>query len=224
MRYFPAEPPVIICGCHGGGTSFVSKLLRLCNVFMGADAEPILNRKYHESRVFRSQNETFLRPFGDKCGFEEKTVKAFDAALRSPGFIRNQANSVDLGVLSNIFFNSHDRASAWGWKDPRNSLTAPIWRSLFPGAVFVVVTKEPDSGPSNSPSGEWFRRLATDFIRHRYMNPPWLGAYRCAYQVSFERLVTDVEEFNRLLTIAGQSTISTQSHAALLRRAGYEKI
>jgi hypothetical protein len=35
------------------------------------------------------------------------------------------------------------RERAWGWKDPRNSLTAAFWRSLLPEAKFVLCLRNP---------------------------------------------------------------------------------
>ena len=48
--------PIIICGAHGGGTSFTTKMLRHSGLFVGSDVEPFEQRKFHESASFRTFN------------------------------------------------------------------------------------------------------------------------------------------------------------------------
>ena len=31
----------------------------------------------------------------------------------------------------------------WGWKDPRNCLTMPFWRSLLPGLKTIIIVRNP---------------------------------------------------------------------------------
>ena len=220
---FPNRRPVILSGCHGGGTSFVAKMLRHCGLFIGADAEPLDARKYHESRAFRKQNEQYLEGFGEKLGFSDATLLAFDAALSSPGVTVKLAEKIDLKSIGQSYWGNKSRSDLWGWKDPRNSLTAPVWKVHFPDALFVVITKKVDDSASRSPSGEWFRRVASDYARTRYMAPYWLEHWENAKSFQFESLVGDVHSFNRLLAFCGIRALPAVEFEILLKICNYEK-
>lgn len=51
------KPPVVICGCHGSGTSYLVKLLRHNDFEAGKDSGDISSRKVHESKAFSRANE-----------------------------------------------------------------------------------------------------------------------------------------------------------------------
>ena len=83
MTSFPyfSRPPVIICGSHGGGTSFVTKMLRFCGFFPGNDTGRLLDRKYHESASFLNYNMEFGAAFDDQHIFDEAILKRIDKEL-----------------------------------------------------------------------------------------------------------------------------------------------
>jgi hypothetical protein len=219
---FPSNSPVIVCGCHGGGTSLIAKLLRGNGVFMGNDIEPWSARKYHESRCFRKQNESFLLPFGDKCGFSEQTVRAFERFLKQPRKPEVLAAQVDLCGLAREYGCDQPSETAWGWKDPRNSLTAPIWRTIFPSARFVLIRKRADKSVSESPSGHWFRHRASPWLLQAYMNPDWAARDGNVLFVTFEVLVRSVAAFNALLNFCDRPCLEPSSYRELLLRADYK--
>ena len=41
-----------------------------------------------------------------------------------------------------IFFAERTSEVVWGWKDPRNSLTLPVWRSVYPSARVIHVVRD----------------------------------------------------------------------------------
>ena len=214
--------PIIICGCHGGGTSYVAKLLRYQGLFLGADAEPLSSRKYHESQAFRRANESILEEFGDKYGFRESTVRTLPTYLRQPGAAEALAKATDIDGVLDKFWGNEDRTKVWGWKDPRNSLTFPIWRTFFPNARAVVVRKKVDYKLARSPSGKWFREVASPWLREQYSEPTWLGGSEGCITVDFERVVTDVDVFNELMHFTAVSTIKPEEFSRVLTETAFE--
>ena len=224
--FFPYcnSSPVIICGCHGGGTSYIAKLLRYRGLFLGADAEPLNSRKYHESRVFRKANELLLERFGDKCGFAEVTVRSFLSHIRKPGSKVALAKELDLEMILNTFWGLQERKCNWGWKDPRNSLTFPIWQLYFPTARTIVVRKSVGTSRASSPSGKWFREEASRWLREQYSNPPWLNDSNASLVIDFERIVTDLKSFNELMDFTSLPLAKSKEFLNTLTETGFEGI
>src|SRR6266513_708605 len=42
-----------------------------------------------------------------------------------------------------ILVSAFSRATVWGWKDPRNSLTLPFWRAIVPKLRTIIVVRNP---------------------------------------------------------------------------------
>jgi hypothetical protein len=70
----------------------------------------------------------------------------------SPGFVEEQVSVVRRWLFHKahiVKFFGRDRwdrvcggdSSPWGWKDPRTTITFPIWTDVFPGARFVHVVR-----------------------------------------------------------------------------------
>jgi len=120
--------PVCIAGMHRSGTSMVTRLLKDCGLFLGAEEElvgPALDNSegFWENRNFVGLNEDILARFGGSWG----EPPAFPTRWEF-------GSAVDplLGRAGELVarFSRHRH---WGWKDPRNSLTIPFWRRSTPG-------------------------------------------------------------------------------------------
>lgn len=131
-----AGSPVILIGMHRSGTSLVSQLLQKMGVHMGADTT-----KTHESIFFREINRRLMRRFSarwyrpepmwnvvsDQARIED-SVGQFESACQS----RASQAYTGGGVLQD---------SCWGWKDPRSTITLPIWMQLFPKAKVIHIIR-----------------------------------------------------------------------------------
>jgi hypothetical protein len=130
--------PVCITGMHRSGTSMVTRLLKDCGLFLGAEGElagPALDNSegFWENLNFVGLNEDILARFGG----------SWDAPPAFPP--RWEFGPVVeplLGRAGELVarFDSHRH---WGWKDPRNSLTIPFWRRIIPTLKFVVCVRNP---------------------------------------------------------------------------------
>lgn len=138
------KAPVILMGMHRSGTSLVARLLRRFGVFVGAHLDPNL-----ESVFFQDINEWLLRESGGSWTFpdaidylldndESRTLTCgfLGMVLRSPRAISYT------GLRRYLRWGGlHRFESAWGWKDPRNTFTLPLWLELFPDAKVVSVAR-----------------------------------------------------------------------------------
>ncbi|UCH73193.1 MAG: sulfotransferase [Rhodospirillales bacterium] len=138
------RPPVIIIGMHRSGTTMVTRILEKVGLFVGWRKDP-----NHESLLFLQLNEWLMRQAGATWDDPEPIRR-----LLGTETLRNQATRVlrdtlggwpSLGYLGPLKF-ARKRApfaltDAWGWKDPRNTLTYPVWVDLFPGAKILHVTR-----------------------------------------------------------------------------------
>jgi hypothetical protein len=129
---------------HRSGTSLVIRLLREMGLFIGRRLD-----SNDEPWFFTNLNDWLLRqacakwdrPEGldDLLSHDEGREAAADLLcylLRSPRVL------FFLGPVRYARFRSLFRLTfPWGWKDPRNTFTLPVWLDLFPGARVVHVLR-----------------------------------------------------------------------------------
>lgn len=128
---------------HRSGTTMIASMLRQMGVFLGNDLEENL-----ESMYFLTLNEWILRQSGGSWDnpnagkwflnrpeifqliyeYIEERINGFPIVsyLGWKRFIRYR------GKLKNM-------REPWGWKDPRNTFTLPLWLKLFPDAKVIHI-------------------------------------------------------------------------------------
>jgi hypothetical protein len=136
--------PIVVLGMHRSGTRLVVDVLDSLGVFMGADRQADA-----ESVTFMLLNEHLLH----QCG-------AFWSEPMAAHFLLAEAQAQQQLAASVIEalgwqLDNYAGSSAWGriyksvpsgellpfgWKDPRNTFTLPVWKHVFPQlrAVHVV--------------------------------------------------------------------------------------
>ncbi len=130
--------PICITGMHRSGTSMVARLLHRCGLYLGDEgdllmAAPDNPEGYWENVHFKELNEQILDALGGGWDLPPAVTEGWErntelAALRS-----------DAARLVHGF----REIERWGWKDPRNSLTIPFWKSLFPDLKVVICLRNP---------------------------------------------------------------------------------
>jgi hypothetical protein len=201
------EQPVIIGGCHGAGTSFLAKILRHNGLFLGADAGKLTDRKTHESKIFKNCNIQLFRHYANTRSAKVdpeivKLHKSFDAPQLLNEASRNVGSALHL--LFNDFWGKNDRTVKWGWKDPRNSISLPVWRTLFPDAKILILQKKMTKSRSKSGSGDWFKQHSSAFARSYYMNPPTIDTQdKNTKVVEFERMAKERTYLNEIFEWIG---------------------
>jgi len=141
------QAPLIIIGMHRSGTSVVTDALRTMGWHGGADDLG----GHSESNFFLRENQ---RIFGlahadwdnpspvewfldDQDVFDQYTSDLTDR-LASPESI---AYWGDAGSSENLSTGLPNLPYGWGWKDPRNTVTLPVWLKLFPNAKVLNIVR-----------------------------------------------------------------------------------
>ena len=144
--------PIIVIGMHRSGTSLIARVLSRLGIFLGTE----LNN-HEESIFFMRLNQSLFQlahsrwdnpqPFEylmktfesepqfnfDILSFLENTLVSSES-MRYWGIGAKEAlEKMDFGS----FISAIDQP--WGWKDPRNTYTLPIWLQIFPGAKVIHV-------------------------------------------------------------------------------------
>jgi FkbM family methyltransferase len=135
--------PIIVVGMHRSGTSLLSRVLSDLGVHMGGDLS--IN---HESLFFQKLNVKVFDELGRRWDnppevksllenetYTENIVSFFKRNLSKAHFKQFLHPFRDLEALEN------DGIGAWGWKDPRNVYTLPVWLKLFPNAKVIFIKR-----------------------------------------------------------------------------------
>jgi hypothetical protein len=138
------KSPVIVIGMHRSGTSLVSRVLSDLGVFMGWRQD-----RNAEARAFIALNKWLLVQAGAAWDQPEPLdLFLADRPSRTiaADFCRDalagRAGLSFLGPRGWLRTRSLDAyRGQWGWKDPRNTLTLPLWRDLWPNARVVHVLR-----------------------------------------------------------------------------------
>lgn len=125
---------------HGSGTSAVGQILASLGVHLGSRLD-----SHFEANEFWDLNEEIYYRAGASWHRPEPLLHG----LRNPAFRLSataRLSQATFGSLRGFFAGTRLREGAlWGWKDPRTSLTLPLWLSLFPEARVVHVLREPEA-------------------------------------------------------------------------------
>lgn len=135
-------PPVLVIGAHRSGTTLVTNCLEKAGMFVGAELDP-----NNESCYFLKLNEWMLsqagcrwdRPEGFCSVLGQKEIldniiDQVDHMMQVPSaeeYLGKKPDSKSRGIF--------DLSESWGWKDPRNTITLPVWLNIFPDARVVHV-------------------------------------------------------------------------------------
>ena len=133
--------PLLIGGMHRAGTSLLANLLRQAGLHTGCDLDP-----NGESLFFISRNEWLLEQAGCRwdnpahwhewiAPLQDKAAEQLSITLQ-----RYPARRAFWGkrICPPPFI---EQKQPWGWKDPRNTYTFPIWKKIFPQARMLMITR-----------------------------------------------------------------------------------
>jgi len=141
---FKPLPPVIQLGMHRSGTSLLSRMLSASGLFNGQDLQDD-----HESVFFIRCNDWILRQALATWDYPEIFLKK----ANNPDWTKHIANRLRqklgsarssryAGPVNSAMFHKHLACDTpWGWKDPRNSFTLPVWLELYPDARVIHISR-----------------------------------------------------------------------------------
>ncbi len=131
--------PIIIVGMHRSGTSLLSRVLENNGVFMGIDKE-----NNNENLFFLNMNIFLLHKHKSEWNHPNKIKVDNRTYIEFKKLLQSRRNAWYFGSKTD-FFNPtfKEDVASYGWKDPRNSITIPYWRKLFPRAKIVHIIRNP---------------------------------------------------------------------------------
>lgn len=142
--------PLILVGMHRSGTSLMVRLLADVGVHMGTwlsrDAEAVhfqkLNRRIYAAAGAKWATVDGLLQEMASEDFVARQTELTRRRLFDRGPFPRQGSLVS-GFFGKQLWGRIQRGDAfsWGWKDPRTSLTLPIWLRIFPQARCVHVLR-----------------------------------------------------------------------------------
>lgn len=139
-----SRPPVVVIGMHRSGTTLTARVLDRHGLFVGAR-----QAAQHESSYFNKQNRWLLASAGGRwdtpCAIDHLLADTAGKHLAVEYLRLQQASprAVEfLGLARYLRLRRIDRlAEPWGWKDPRTTVTLPLWLEVFPGARVLHVVR-----------------------------------------------------------------------------------
>jgi GT2 family glycosyltransferase/glycosyltransferase involved in cell wall biosynthesis len=131
------QTAICIAGAHRSGTSMLTRLLHACGLYLGPKSELMPPQAdnpdgFWEHLGFVALNDELLSELGGAWDLPPKADENFTHARLDP-----------LRMKARLLIDGFDSTRAWGWKDPRNSLTLPFWQDLFPGLKTLIVVRNP---------------------------------------------------------------------------------
>ncbi|MFN3653067.1 MAG: sulfotransferase [Armatimonadota bacterium] len=154
FRHLP--PPIILIGMHRSGTSLVAGMLHALGVYMGPDLrfpapsdppevqEALRRAGYGEALPFREINESLLKSARAEW---DRVTPFLQARGRAEDPYGERLLRALEGRSGEEFLAGRPEGwrGAWGWKDPRTSLTLPYWLKAFPQARLIHVRRDPEA-------------------------------------------------------------------------------
>ena len=127
------KQPFIIIGMHRSGTSLVTKVLEKAGIFMG-----VIKDHNFEAMHFLSLNQQTLWSARARWLDPKVPEKQYYHTIPVRELYREHFRlNTRFQKLRNFIQNP-----AWGWKDPRNTFTLPMWLELFPKAKVIHVYRD----------------------------------------------------------------------------------
>jgi sulfotransferase family protein len=133
--------PIVVIGMHRSGTRLLVDVLDKLGVFMGADRQAD-----SESVAFMLINESILH----QCGALWSEPMSAHFLLAQPDAVEplaamaREALAAQLenyaGPYGRHLESGRKDLPPFGWKDPRNTFTLPVWKRVFPNlrAIHIV--------------------------------------------------------------------------------------
>lgn len=134
--------PIIIIGMHRSGTSMIARMLEELGLFVGKKKE-----ENHEAVFFLQINDWLLcqsggswdnpEPIYHLLGNKEVRMLAIDYIqylMKTPHVVSYLGWSKYLRCCTPVNLDI-----PWGWKDPRNAYTLPLWLDIFPEAKVIHI-------------------------------------------------------------------------------------
>ncbi|MEX0732344.1 MAG: sulfotransferase [Aquisalimonadaceae bacterium] len=138
------KPPVIIIGMHRSGTSMLTRVLQGFGFYMGRGTTRNEECRFTNALnywIFRQSSATWERPEGVDALLADPRIRGYVEDYLA-GVVDGPASWRYLGLRRWLRYRSMQNIrEPWGWKDPRNSYTLPVWLNIFPDARVLHIMR-----------------------------------------------------------------------------------
>src|SRR5213082_1067700 len=115
----------------------LTRLLHACGLYLGSESALMPPQAdnpegFWEHLGFVALNDELLNELGGAWDLPPKPNENFKHPRLDP-----------LRMKARLLIEEFASTSAWGWKDPRNSLTLPFWQGLLPKLKTVIIVRNP---------------------------------------------------------------------------------
>lgn len=139
MKPILPPEPVIIVGMHRSGTTMLVRLLEKLGFFFGR-----LQEGNSEERFYLHLNDLMLKEAYARWDAPEPFLYAIrEEAFRNMLVEKMRKRAAWGERLYRRSSNEPLNRLRWGWKDPRTTLTLPVWEQLYPRAKFIHIYRHP---------------------------------------------------------------------------------
>ena len=134
--------PIVVIGMHRSGTRLLVDVLDKLGIFMGADRQGDA-----ESVTFMMINEWLFH----QCGAFWSEPMSVHFMLSQPEVVEELAASTRRALAAQL--DKYAGPAGWhlegrarelpsfGWKDPRNTFTLPVWKQVFPNLRIIHIVR-----------------------------------------------------------------------------------
>jgi hypothetical protein len=144
MNTLSLSAPIIIMGMHRSGTTLITKMLEICDVFWGK-----IKDEYNEDRGFQLLNEQLFSVTNGTWDNPEPVENHLSETRNVEKEVAKIKKSMDTYFYKDYFgcrepfLNAQTQKHSihWGWKDPRNIFTLPVWLRVFPSARVIHILR-----------------------------------------------------------------------------------
>jgi len=185
------QPPLIFTGMHRSGTSMLVRLLESFGLFAGTRKD-----QNNEAVFFKQLNFWLMAQCGGRWDVPESVhylLENDDLLVWAEKYLKKLLNSPRsiqfLGIRRYLSAGGINGISTpWGWKDPRNTFTLPLWLRIFPEARVVYIERHGIDVAHSLFTREQklFSRTTSEFQKYQFITPyrpkkgGFYGSPRCA--------------------------------------------
>ena len=183
--------PIIFIGMHRSGTSMIGQLLETLGLFSGTRKD-----ENNEAIFFQRLNEWLMAQCGARWDVPQATQylwKNEELLAWIDDYIRHLLDNPRamhfIGLRCYLIMGGITQLNLqWGWKDPRNTFTLPLWLRIYPEAKVLYIERHGvDVAQSlRVRSQKEFTSTTRRYQKYRHIVSLWpkwgglIGSSRCA--------------------------------------------
>ncbi len=193
---------VCLTGMHRSGTSLVSRVVNLLGVDLGPEdelmpAKPDNPRGFWENSAISAVNHDQLAALGGRWNDPPMLDDGWEQSARLDE-LRARATA----ILQRLQ-DRDDAGPALAWKDPRNSLLAPFWRTVTPIDATILTVRHPAQVAASLATRDGLDSEASAHLWLRYLVAAWRADPK-RLSIRFSNMFSDLDaEIDRIVEHLG---------------------